>query len=473
MLTSYGVIMRKASEYRASRKYEILKGYTDHFNATSIDNDIPGLLSFFFIQGQVAVPYVRIPWGSSHLDPRTHVFWIQSSRTGKSIAWEFVGDVLKDIGINSDLYTTGTDAGLIGGFEMEDDGEGGKIPILKEGMLTGQKALNFDEGSIILNPNKHSQETVLYLQSACNPVGSNNNMLVKHTKTGRIETESLVSLWITTYPPSGVKEYVLTKGIFQRVLLYWSNWTMERRKAVSEIRAESAFKVTAPMKVSYDDITSYFKDLELRLRNRVLNMTETTFVEWDEMARLDKEALVQSVMEKMFTADENTFYPALLDAIDDYYTLLNGLNPNILEVVSSFIPAMENNTLIFATHIAMLDESWVVTGEHVDMAKDILYDIFRNLILWLEDEVEIGPKVQEKANNKSKWVNAYNAVDGVELGNRGDGWRSKTKVIRSYEQQNTVSQGSAYNNFDKWARSMFDTTKDGRVVFIRVKENLE
>jgi len=473
MLTSYGVIMRKASEYRASRKYEILKGYTDHFNATSIDNDIPGLLSFFFIQGQVAVPYVRIPWGSSHLDPRNHVFWIQSSRTGKSIAWEFVGDVLKDIGINSDLYTTGTDAGLIGGFEMEDDGEGGKIPILKEGMLTGQKALNFDEGSIILNPNKHSQETVLYLQSACNPVGSNNNMLVKHTKTGRIETESLVSLWITTYPPSGVKEYVLTKGIFQRVLLYWSNWTMERRKAVSEIRAESAFKVTAPMKVSYDDITSYFKDLELRLRNRVLNMTETTFVEWDEMARLDKEALVQSVMEKMFTADENTFYPALLDAIDDYYTLLNGLNPNILEVVSSFIPAMENNTLIFATHIAMLDESWVVTGEHVDMAKDILYDIFRNLILWLEDEVEIGPKVQEKANNKSKWVNAYNAVDGVELGNRGDGWRSKTKVIRSYEQQNTVSQGSAYNNFDKWARSMFDTTKDGRVVFIRVKENLE
>ena len=465
--------MRKASEYRASRKYGILKGYTDHFNATSIDNDIPGLLSFFFIQGQVAVPYVRIPWGSSHLDPRNHVFWIQSSRTGKSIAWEFVGDVLKDIGINSDLYTTGTDAGLIGGFEMEDDGEGGKIPILKEGMLTGQKALNFDEGSIILNPNKHSQETVLYLQSACNPVGSNNNMLVKHTKTGRIETESLVSLWITTYPPSGVKEYVLTKGIFQRVLLYWSNWTMERRKAVSEIRAESAFKVTAPMKVSYDDITSYFKDLEIRLRNRVLNITETTFVEWDEMARPDKEALVQSVMEKMFTADENTFYPALLDAIDDYYTLLNGLNPNILEVVSSFIPAMENNTLIFATHIAMLDESWVVTGEHVDMAKDILYDIFRNLILWLEDEVEIGPKVQEKANNKSKWVNAYNAVDGVELGNRGDGWRSKTKVIRSYEQQNTVSQGSAYNNFDKWARSMFDTTKDGRVVFIRVKENLE
>ena len=132
---------------------------------------------------------------------------------------------MRDINVPTDLYTTGTDAGLIGGYEETTDGEGNKENILKEGFLNGRKALNFDEGSIILNPNKHSQETVLYLQSACNPVGSNNNILVKHTKAGRIETESLVSLWITTYPPAGVKEYVLTKGIFQRVLLYWSNWT--------------------------------------------------------------------------------------------------------------------------------------------------------------------------------------------------------------------------------------------------------
>jgi hypothetical protein len=193
--------MRNAKDYQAAKRFPIFKGYIDHFNETSIDNDIPGMLSFFFIQGQIAVPYVRIPWGPAHLDPRNHVFWIQSSRTGKSIAWEFIGDILRDVGVPSDLYTTGTDAGLIGGFEMEEDEDGNKQAILKEGMLTGRKALNFDEGSIILNPNKHSQETVLYLQSACNPVGSNNNKLVKHTKLGRIETESLVSLWITTYPP--------------------------------------------------------------------------------------------------------------------------------------------------------------------------------------------------------------------------------------------------------------------------------
>lgn len=191
--------MKKASEYEVVKKYEVFDGYIKHFGNVSIDNDIPAMLSFFFVQGQLAVPYVRIPWGESHLDPRVHSFWIQSSRTGKSIAWEFVGDILRDVSIPTDLYTTGTDAGLIGGFE-EVVIDGNKEVELKEGFLNGRKALNFDEGSIILNPNKHSAETVLYLQSACNPVGSNNNKLVKHTKQGRIETESLVSLWITTYP---------------------------------------------------------------------------------------------------------------------------------------------------------------------------------------------------------------------------------------------------------------------------------
>ena len=115
--------MRRAEDYQATQNYPLFKGYLDHFNSISIDNEIPGMLSFFFIQGQIAVPYVRIPWGSTHLDPRVHSFWIQSSRTGKSIAWEFIGDVLRDAGINSDLYTTGTDAGLIGGFEMEEDSD--------------------------------------------------------------------------------------------------------------------------------------------------------------------------------------------------------------------------------------------------------------------------------------------------------------------------------------------------------------
>lgn len=464
--------MRAVSDYTAIEKFPIFKGYIDHFGKVSIDNDVPGMLSFFYIQGQLAVPYLRIPMAMSHLDPRVHVFWIQSSRTGKSISWEFIGKILNDIGVPTDLYTTGTDAGLIGGFEETTDSDGNKTNVLQEGLLNGQKALNFDEGSIILSPNRHSEEMVLYLQSACNPVGSENNTLHKHTKLGHIETESLVSFWFTTYPPAGVKEYVLTRGIFQRVLLYWSHWDMSRRMNVSMLRAESALTKKPKMDVNYEEITEYFINLEKRLRDKVLDVTETSFVEWDAMSREEREELLQESMTEIISGDE-TFHPALYDAIEDYYELLVGLGPGIGEVVASFIPAMENYTIIFSTHIALMDESWEITGEHVDMAKEIIYDLFKNLILWLEGEVEIGPKMAEKATQMNKWTIAYQSVESIELGNRGDGWRKKGSVMSTYMTQNGVTRGTAFNHFSKWANKMFDSTKDGKVVFIRLKEELK
>ena len=465
--------MKQASDYEAVKKFEIFDGYIKHFGNVSIDNDIPAMLSFFFIQGQLAVPYVRLPWGASHLDPRVHSFWIQSSRTGKSIAWEFVGDILKDINVPSDMYTTGTDAGLIGGFEEHKNSDGDIETTLKEGFLNGRKALNFDEGSIILNPNKHSQETVLYLQSACNPVGSNNNVLVKHTKAGRIETESMVSLWITTYPPAGVKEYVLTKGIFQRVLLYWSHWDMNRRKNVSLIRSESALKVKPKMKIAYEDIVGYFTGLEKRLRDKVLEVTETSFVEWDSMSRHEQEELLQDSMTNMFSADEDTFYTAFAQAIDEYYELMHGLGPGISDVVASFIPAMENYTLIFAAHLAMLEEKWVITGEHVRMATEILFDLFRNLISWLEGEVEIGPKIAERVTQRNRWVVSLQTCETFELGNKGDKWVKKQDLIQVYRKQTGVTRGTAYAHYGKWAAKMFENTKDGTVAYLRLKEEVK
>ena len=50
-------------KYEAVQRFPILKAYLEHFERTSMDNAIPGLLSFFFVQGQIAVQYVRLPTG--------------------------------------------------------------------------------------------------------------------------------------------------------------------------------------------------------------------------------------------------------------------------------------------------------------------------------------------------------------------------------------------------------------------------
>ena len=458
-------------KYELVQRFPIVRAYLEHFGKISMDNSIPGLLSFFFVQGQIAVQYVRIGTGDAYLDPRVHVFWIQPSRSGKSIAWNFVGDILSKVDIPHTMYTSGTDAGLIGSWDTVEHGEGKDKTyekVKKEGLMAGRKALNFDEGSIILNPGKFSQETVLYLQSACNPVGTENNKLVKHMKDGVIENESLVSMWITTYPPKGVKEYVLTRGIFQRVLLYWGEWDMEQRKKVSQMRLSTFLKKPDKASMSKQDLYDYFIGTDKRLRDRVLNLTETSFTEWDSMDREDQEWLIQSCMWEMFTADKN-YEAALHSAADDIYDLVENMDPSLSEVVASFTPGIENYLGIFSIHIAMLDKSWVVKDEYVDMAHEILYDLFRNLITWLEDEVDVGMKASEKAHHKEAWQQAYNKCGEYELDGRGEGWRRKSIVLKTYMSSKSVSKSTADRHWKQFAADMFANTLEKSTRYIRLK----
>ena len=71
-------------------------------------------------------------------------------------------DVLKDCGMKYDMYTTGSDAGLVGGVttEVQVNEQGKKEQVSETKVCWWHKALNFDEGSII--PCKHSQDTIVF-----------------------------------------------------------------------------------------------------------------------------------------------------------------------------------------------------------------------------------------------------------------------------------------------------------------------
>jgi hypothetical protein len=38
--------MRRADQYKATQNYPLFKGYLDHFNSISIDNEIPGMFAY-------------------------------------------------------------------------------------------------------------------------------------------------------------------------------------------------------------------------------------------------------------------------------------------------------------------------------------------------------------------------------------------------------------------------------------------
>jgi|TARA_R100001079_G_scaffold109063_1_gene80885 hypothetical protein len=456
--------------YQAVKKFDTLEAYLHHFSQTSMKNEIPGLLSFFFIQGQSLLPYVRIPTGDTHLDPRVHVFWIQPSRTGKSVAWNFIGDVMKEAELDYELYSTGTDAGLIGSNKPVLDennkptGETEKI----DGLLSGKKGLNVDEGSIILNPGKHSQETVLYLQTACNAVGSGGNILTKPMKGDIIKCESLVSLWITTYPPKGVKEYVLTKGIFQRVLLYWSHWDMDMRQEVSNTRLGTFWKKPIETDLTKDDIYDYFKDTEKRVRDRLLNFAELTFTQWTEMNREEQEEIAQQYMWDMFSADDD-YETALYQASDEVFDLLRNMSASMSEIVASFTPAIENYLAIISLHMAVLDKKWTITAQHVDMAFDILLDLFKNLISWLEDSVEINSNKSKENKIQEDFVKVYDECTGYEIVGHGDGWKRQSSFEAQYMSMTGVSKSTVRRHIKDYAGALFNIKKSGGRIYFRRK----
>jgi len=505
----------KAENYECVKGNKVLKAYLEHFRQVSKNNEIPGLLSFFFIQGQIALPYLRIPVGGGTLDPRVNVFWIQDTRTGKSVAFEIIQKTLQKAGIQSVDYTTGTDAAMVGSFIK--NGEGGHTA--KAGVLAGPKAMNFDEGSIILKPNSHSEETVLYLQSALNSAGTGRNILTKHLANGTITIQSLVSLWITTFPPDGIKEYVLDKGIFQRVLLYWRDWTIEMKKEVAYELIDSIHE-EPKFTMQYDDVVNHFKKLDKRLKDRVIKLLteghndvftpktdeqikeakkefdndkanaseedKCKFAEfvapstWDDAhpdytsaTLTQREEWIMLLKKKLFTID-SSFKPAMKSAVEEYYALIEDMDATKQGICASFVMGLQNYTNVFAHHMAMLEETWVVTGKHVDMAKEILYDLYRNLLDWLESKVKVGQSAGEKRKLEGAWKEAFKRCEIFDFDDhRSRGWAKKQELFSVFGNMQNLSSKTAINTRFNQLSKLFDSTRDKHRKFVRLKKSVD
>ena len=469
----------KASKYECMRHYDIVEGYLEHFNQVSKNNEIPGLISFFYILGQAAIPYVRIPIDGSNLDPRVSIFWIQDTRTGKSAAYQHIEKVLKGAGLNSDDYNSGNDAALIGTLIPDPDFEGSPRDapqIARPGLLAGRKGLNFDEGSVVLKTGQHNESTTLFLQSALNAAGTGRNVLTKHMARDTFTVKSEVSLWITTYPTKGIKEHVLDKGIFQRVLTYWRHWTLEMKREINHSLAQGAYRKTQ-FEISFEEVIEFFNDVQHRLKRRVLDLSGIPPLEWEEMSADDQEVVVMDLccnQQCMFNIDD-AYIPALMSAIDEYYSIVEVMSPDKQGICSSFIMGLQNYTHVLAHHFAIIEGAWTVRGDHIDMAKEILFDLYLNLIQWLESEVNIGAGNNERNKMQGYWKDAYEQSEIFDFDDhRGHGWAKKKEVMENFGRiANYSSPASVNEKFNTYGNDMFTDTREGVRVFIRLNDEFK
>jgi hypothetical protein len=181
---------------------------------------------------------------------------------------------------------------------------------------------------------------------------------------------------------------------------------------------------------------------------------------------------VQSVARSLFDKDD-TYDGAMLGAVDDYYTLVGNMDPKLAEVIASFIPGLMNYTIILSAHLAMVEGVWTVTGDHVMMAEQILFDLYQNLIVWLEEEVEVGSKASERRKKEAAWKDAFKKCETFDLDDRrGTGWVRKSKLIEFYGKERNLSQTSCFTHFNR-SEYMFHATREGASIYCRLKEDYQ
>lgn len=452
-----------------------IRGYIERFNTVSFFNEFAGLLSFFFVMGQAAAPFMRIPIHGTYIDCRVHTYWIQQSRTGKSIAWEFTDRLLEALGIETETFTAGSDAKLIGTVleqpVTDDNGRptGEVQHITVPGLLNGYKSLLFDEASVLLNDQKaYFSDKILYLQQAMAPLGSRTNVLVKHLVGGSVHTPSGVSLWMTTFPPKDIMHHVLDKGFFQRVFLFQNDISAEQRQTVSEHRMSGAYVRPDGRIMDYDILAAYIEQAVGDVKNRLFDamglveeevertdeegnaMTYTISRDelWNRLSDQEREDAAMRHAYDLFEVSPG-YNAAVLNATDDYYQLaLNISSDDVRETALSFIPNVENYTLIFTNLIATIMRSPVLTEDHVMMASEIIYDNLHNLVIWLEQKQNVADKKRISAE-RSAWTSAFQQCKKYLDESDGTEKVAQSDLLDVYAAQQCIANITAQRRFKK------------------------
>ena len=180
--------------------------------------------------------------------------------------------------------------------------------------------------------------------------------------------------------------------------------------------------------------------------------------------------MVMTIMKGLFTIDDS-FHPALISAIDEYYSLIENMDPLKQGVCASFIMGLQNYTTVLAHHMAMIEGTWVVRGDHIDMAKEILYDLYQNLIHWLESEVKVGSGDKEKKALGAFWKDAYRKCEVFDFDDRrGTGWVKKSDIMLLFGKLANLNSKSSINaKYNDYGAKIFEETREGVRVYIRLR----
>ena len=484
-------------------------------------NNIPSIIGFYSILGDLVKRFIEIPYGQTTTDTRIHYVWIQTARSGKTtlvmyvltpVAKKIFEELENDPYVESAVlnladYTTASlvgdhifnenfkeDAGDILEKELraiEGDPMNGIAPtrnfnndderiqavneayetyemskerwIIDYGPLHGEGIWFADEfeGSGVFKDKAHKENMNILFQTLMNNFHSGANQYPKALKgKPTIHLDSKHTMIALTFPPEHLLKTVADKGILQRFLPFI--WDVP------------------------DDILT-------AMRKEVIGGFGTRVERRGPPLHLAKGLLeIYKATKAQFEANGKdpfntiTYHPSAKDALDmahdSILKYINDVHPKIRNVVRLFeMNLLEYigklavlNTLAMAKNITDVNKRFVVYPQNVRQGAYIVRKCYVTLVEWLENAIKADRRTIITKSNWKEFQHAYQvATDRAkpqEVLEGGFVW--KKLVLNEAAKIIGQSPKTINDKFNKLSE-MFEEKKEGVKPYIRPKKQQE
>lgn len=410
-----------------------LEQFIIYFNTKSKYNQLFARLAGHVIIGQLC-KQIKIPQENYYDDNRVHLFLIQRSGTGKSAGSDAFLTIVGVLGQSVHSMDDFSDASVAGTVVENDDTDEVEE---RAGFLGANDYVHADEASTLFDPTKHQSKTLIFIQKACNPIGSPGNVINRSLSAGSVETTSETSFLLTTFPPERRREVeaILNSGIMQRMLFFPRSLDMQTKRAMAREVVKQQAKKGSDQQVQIGEIDG--DDDNVIYREKVVNK----FIELREFA--------SSITEMEFPIEYETYMMGKVDFMYDYINA-NTQRDDVREKIQDFVIRWMVMIRKLATHHALLDRRTSINKRDMEYGWNIIRQLmisthqYIEKIMTMESDFSKGAKLTNHDIFYEAWTQLKDQIyEGVPIGyvskkdlltrscvisGFGGGWFNKTRA---------------------------------------------
>jgi len=492
----------------------LIKDFLKLFDEHSIRNPAYARMILHVILGQ-ALKNIYFRQGARRIDIRIHLLLIRPSGAGKGAGYGFFHGLASDLGMDNQMLTEATDAGLAGSGGMNP--RTGDIEI-NEGLMVNADFISMEEGSTLFDyTSSFSKKNLTYLQIAMNPLADASCEISK--KIGSIEDairfKPHCSFLILTYMPERFINALITRGVIQRFVTIIQAVTLDERLKVVDIGIDKLNISTE------DDFDEKYQSVLARIKYVINKYQKRGIPPATTRYNLNKDVLTaglnravgrkldNDIIEKLTSSVEKTvdrlnnpdWSGYCFDISDkskeeirvvehELMNMINDTTPVAQEKLQEFTHRVLEQLIRFSIHHAILDLRESVETQDVVYARQVMLPIWQNVIYNLEDMLvaereqririnmvisgavdmyhamltENNPKFVRKDNVGSIWVRRATLIKRLQ-----PKWDNCSFITANNRVMRLETDKKGDTNKNKW----FQRKKFGSTLFVKLLQDIK